>query len=246
MKILGKITKKGKAFILAYDQGLEHGPADFSDQNINPETIIQLANKLKVTGLAMQKGIAEKYRSQIKVPLIIKLNGKTNLAHNEPLSLQLCSVKEAIKLKASAVGYTIYLGSEHEEEMMAEFARIEEDAHASGLPVILWAYPRGKSIKNRDPDEIMAYAARTALELGADLVKINYTGNSSALHWAVKAAGKTKVVVAGGPKIDDQKLMKRTKEIMGSGAAGIAVGRNVWQHSKPEEIGKRLKKIVLG
>ena len=135
---IAKLLKNGKAFILAYDQGMEHGPADFTDDNVNPEDIIKLANKLKVTGFAVQKGIAEKYRKRIKVPLIVKLNGKTNLVQGEAVSKQLCSVKEAIKLKAAAVGYTIYLGSEHEEEMMVEFAKIEEEAHAKGLPVILW------------------------------------------------------------------------------------------------------------
>lgn len=243
--ILGKITKKGKSFILAYDQGLEHGPVDFTDENVNPEDVINLANSLKVTGLAVQKGIAEKYHKQIKVPLIIKLNGKTNLVRGEALSLQLCSVAEAIKLKAAAVGYTIYLGSEHEEQMFQEFSKIEEEAHAKGLAVILWAYPRGRAIENRSSDELMAYATRTALELGADMVKINYNNSPSSLKWAVKAAGKVKVVVAGGPKIADSEALNRTNEIMSSGAAGIAVGRNIWQSKKPMEIGKKLRKIVL-
>jgi fructose-bisphosphate aldolase, class I len=242
---INKILRKGKAFILAYDQGMEHGPADFTDDNIDPLTIISLANKLKVTGLAVQKGIAEKYRKEIKVPLIVKLNGKTNLVQGEPMSEQLCSVAEAIKLKAAAVGYTIYLGSQHENQMMQEFAKIEEEAHAKGLPVILWAYPRGKSIENRDVNELMAYATRAALELGADLVKINYTGDIKALTWAVKAAGRTKVIVAGGPKIQMNELSQRTKDIMKAKAAGIAIGRNVWQDAKPTDIGKKLQKIVL-
>ena len=142
---LNKITKKGKALFLAYDQGLEHGPSDFNDKNVNPNYIIEIAKKAKCTGIIFQKGIAEKYNKEIKkskVPLILKLNGKTNLVKGEPVSRQLCSVDEAVKLGAVAVGYTIYIGSIHEAEMMQEFENIERASHAKGLPVILWAYPR--------------------------------------------------------------------------------------------------------
>ena len=242
---LSKIMKRGKVFLLAYDQGMEHGTSDFSDKNVNPLDVIKIANKLKVTGFAVQKGIAEEYRKEIKVPLVIKLNGKTNLVKGEPISRQLCSVKEAIKLKADAVGYTIYLGSQYENEMMAEFSKIEEEAHSKGLPVILWAYPRGKSIKGRTKDELMAYSARAALELGADIVKIQYSGNKSALSWSVKAAGRTKVIVAGGSKITDKEVIKKTKEIMSAGCSGLAIGRNVWQHKNPEKIGKSVRDIIF-
>src|SRR3989344_1351316 len=118
---LNKITKKGKAFYLAYDQGMEHGPVEFNDTNVDPKYIIDIAKKGKFTAMIFQKGIAEKYNKEIKsskIPLIIKLNGKTNLYKGESFSEQLCTVKEAIKLGAKAVGYTIYIGSEHENKML--------------------------------------------------------------------------------------------------------------------------------
>jgi len=147
---LNKIMRKGKAFFLAYDQGLEHGPTDFNDKNVDPNYIIDIAKKGKYTGIIFQKGIAEKYNSEIKkskIPLIVKLNGKTNLVKGDPVSIQLCTVKEAIKLGAVAVGYTIYIGSIHENKMLNEFEKIEKEAHSLGMPVVLWIYPRGKSIK---------------------------------------------------------------------------------------------------
>src|SRR3989344_7228964 len=108
MKInLGKILKKERAMYLAYDQGLEHGPSDFTDENIDPLKIIEIAVKGKFTGIVFQKGIAEKYQKEIKkskVPLILKLNGKTNLLKGEPFSEQICSVAEAVKSGAKAVG----------------------------------------------------------------------------------------------------------------------------------------------
>lgn len=245
---INKILKNGKALYLAYDQGLEHGPStDFNDKNINPKYIIEIAKKGKFQGMVFQKGIAEKYQAEIKkskIPLILKLNGKTNLYKGEPIARQLCSVKEAIKLGAKAVGYTIYIGSAHETFMMHEFEKIEEEAHAKGIPVILWVYHRGKSIKNDTSREIMSYAARVGLELGADIIKLKYGGNKEDLQWAVKSAGKTKVVVAGGIKTEEDLFLKQVKNIISVGAAGLAVGRNIWQSSNPLEITKKIQKII--
>lgn len=244
---LDKILRKGKAFFLAYDQGLEHGPSDFNDKNVNPNYIIEIARKAKCTGIIFQKGIAEKYSKEIKkskIPLILKLNGKTNLVKGEPVSRQLCSVDEAIKLGAVAVGYTIYIGSTYESIMMQEFENIETQAHSRNLPVIAWIYPRGRNIKNKPKKELMAYAARTGLEIGADIIKIAYNGNPRDLKWAVKSAGKTKVVIAGGVKKDKRNLLKQVKEIIESGAIGLAIGRNIWQDKEPLKLAKKINKII--
>jgi class I fructose-bisphosphate aldolase len=244
---LNKITKKGKALFLAYDQGLEHGPTDFNDKNVDPNYIIGIAKKGKYTAMIFQKGIAEKYNKEIKkskIPLIIKLNGKTNLLKGEPVSKQLCTVDEAVKLGAKAVGYTIYFGSEHESEMLSEFENIVRDAHKKALPVIVWAYPRGKGTEGKSSSELMAYATRASLEIGADIVKIVYNGNPSALEWAVKSAGKTKVVIAGGAKESEKEFLFELKNILKSGAIGLAVGRNIWQSDKPLEITKKIKNVI--
>ncbi|GBE19857.1 MAG TPA: fructose-bisphosphate aldolase [Candidatus Pacearchaeota archaeon] len=244
---LNKLLRKGKAFFLAYDQGLEHGPTDFNDKNADPNYIIDIAKKGKYTGVVFQKGIAEKYNKEIKkskVPLILKLNGKTNLVKGDPISTQLSTVEEAHKLGASAVGYTIYLGSIHESEMLQEFEKIQRKAHKRGLPVIAWIYPRGKSIKGKSERELMAYSARTGLELGADIIKIRYNGSPKDLKWAVKNAGKTKIVIAGGIKKSESLLLKQTKEIVQAGAIGLAIGRNIWQSKKPLEITRKVQKII--
>ena len=246
MKIkLNKILRKGKALFLAYDQGLEHGPTDFNDKNVNPEYILEIAKKGKFNAVILQKGIADKYKSKIKIPLILKLNGKTNLVKGDPISMQLCTVKEAIKLGAVAVGYTIYIGSIHENKMLQEFEKIQGEAHSKGLPVIAWIYPRGKSVKRKSSRELMAYAARIGLEIGADIIKIRYNGNPRDLNWTVKSAGKTKVVIAGGVKKNETELLKQVKEIMQAGCIGLAIGRNIWQNKKPLEITRKIKKIIF-
>jgi len=240
---LNSILKKGRAMFLAYDQGMEHGPIEFNDNNVSPLSIIEIAKKGKYTGIIFGKGIAEKYKNEIKesrVPLILKLNGKTNLYKGEPMSEQLCSVREAIALNAKAVGYTIYLGSSFEHQMLKEFEEIEREAHSLGIPVIAWVYPKHGLNKKG----IMAYAARVALEIGADIAKIKLT-NIDELKWAVKSAGKCKIVVAGGEKIPEKEFLKEAKEIMKSEVCGIAVGRNIWKAKEPVLLSDKLRKIIF-
>jgi len=244
---LSKILEKGKAMYLAYDQGLEHGPIEFNDRNVDPKFIINIAAKGKFTGIVFQKGIAEKYSNEIKkskVPLILKLNGKTNLFKGEPISAQIATIEEARKLGAAAVGFTIYVGSQYETKMIEQFEKIEKEAHSLGIPVIAWIYPRGKSIYGKNEKELMAYACRVGLELGADIVKIHWNENLQDLKWATKSAGKCKVVIAGGLKVSEGEFLSSVREAMKSEIVGIAVGRNIWQAVEPLAVAKRLKEII--
>lgn len=245
---LSKITKNGKAMYLAYDHGMEHGPKDLPDKSIDPQYILDLAEKGNYTAIILQKGVAEKYYPlyKNKFSLILKLNGKTRLVSGEALSKQICSVSEALDLGASAVGYTIYLGSKYEEDMISEFGKITEEAHRNGIPAIGWMYPRGELIKDETSPEITAYAARVGLEIGADIVKIKYSGSEEAFKEAVRAAGKTKVVLSGGAKTKNpEDFYEIVKSVMSAGGIGIAVGRNVWQNENALEISKNLKKIIF-
>ena len=236
----------GKSVILAYDQGLEHGPsADFDNRNVDPAFIVELASRGGFSGLALQKGTAEQYYDG-KVPLILKVNGKSSLPRGEPLARQNCSVEYAVSLGAKAIGYTIYLGSGYEPEMLAEFGRIQEQAHERGLAAITWVYPRGAAVQNDTSKEIVAYAARTALELGADAAKIKYTGETQSFAWAVRSAGRTKVFMSGGPKAPtDDAFLAQVRGAIDAGATGIAVGRNVWQHADPLKISELIKKVIF-
>jgi fructose-bisphosphate aldolase, class I len=241
-----QFLRNGRSMLLAYDQGLEHGPStDFDDRNIDPSFIMEVAAKGGFNGVVFQKGVAERYYDG-KVPLIIKLNGKSSLVKGEPISKQTCSVEHAESLGAKGVGYTIYLGSQHESEMFAEFGRIQEEAHEQELAAIAWVYPRGAAVANDTSSEIVAYAARTALELGADAAKIKYTGDRESFAWAVKAAGKTKVFMSGGPKAQtEEAFLAQVRGAMDAGATGLAVGRNVWQHREPLRVAESLRKIIF-
>ncbi|HYB83985.1 MAG TPA: aldolase [archaeon] len=235
-----------KGMLLAYDQGLEHGPSkDFNDKSVEPNYILEIAEKGKFTGIIFQKGVAEKYYDG-KVPLIVKVNGKTSLPRGEPVAAQNCTVKHAKALGAQAVGYTIYLGSAHESVMLHEFGQIQEEAHELGLAAITWVYPRGEAVPNDSTREIVAYAARAGLEAGADAVKIKYTGDPESFRWAVKSAGAAKVFMSGGPKAPtDEAFLNQVKGVIDAGGSGLAVGRNVWQHDRPLEMAAALRHIIF-
>lgn len=247
---LSPITKNNRALFLAYDQGLEHGPSDFNDENVDPQYIVDLAESGFFTGVIFQKGVAEKYydKNKHKTPLIVKLNGKTNLVKDtEPYSPPLCSIEEAITIGAKAVGYTIFVGSEMEAQMTRELAPLEAEAHKNNLPLILWMYPRGKAVEGREhTGEIVQYAARMGLELGADIVKVYRPTDDSPLSKITEIAGRTKVVFSGGSKETDEELYETARKIIEAGAIGMAVGRNIWQAENALERAKRLNEIIIG
>jgi len=270
-----KIMPGGRALILAYDQGFEHGPRDFVEhpESAKLEYILDIAKRGRFTGIVLHAGLAEKYESEIrdsKVPLILKLNGTSELCtEEEPYSPQLYSVEDALELGATAVGYTVYSGSKYEDEMQKEFSRIIREAHRKGIPVIGWMYPRGKSLFDRrsasktlkialeeqeetnlaidETPSIVAYGARIGLELGADIVKVKYTGSPESFRWVVQSAFPTKVVMSGGPMTKtDEGFLSRVKDVLAAGAIGIAVGRNVWQRKDPLIISEKIHQIIFG
>jgi class I fructose-bisphosphate aldolase len=163
----------------------------------------------------------------------------------EPDSAVNCSVEYAAELGASSVGFTLYGGSNNEIEMAEEFREAQEAAREHGLPVVMWSYPRGQGLKNDTKPSTIAYAARQALELGADIAKVKHPGSQSAMEDAVRMAGKTKVVMSGGSKRSDRAFLESVKQTVDAGGKGLAVGRNVWQRENPERILDALEQVIF-
>ncbi|MEE6211402.1 aldolase [Salarchaeum sp. III] len=242
------LSRDGKVLILAYDHGLEHGPVDFEDvpETMDPETVWDVATHDAVTGFAVQKGVAEAYADQYDdVNLLLKLNGTSNLWMGEPDSAVNCSVDYAAELGASSVGFTLYGGSNNEIEMAEEFRDAQEKAREHDLPVVMWSYPRGQGLKNDTSPGTIAYAARQALELGADVAKVKYPGSKEAMEHAVNAAGPTKVVMSGGSKTSDEDFLTTVSDAIDAGAVGLAVGRNVFQRENPREMLDALEAVIF-
>jgi len=243
------LTRDGKSLILAMDHGLEHGPSDFEPvpETLDPETVFGLTTHDAVTGVAVQKGVAETYYPSYEddVALVAKLNGTSNLWMGEPYSPQNWSVDYAAELGADAVGYTVYSGSNREPEMYEDFRDVQEAARDHDLPTVMWSYPRGQALKNDTADETIAYASRIALELGADVAKVKFPGSQDAMEQAVRMAGPTKVVMSGGSKTSDRAFLEDVKATIDAGGKGLAVGRNVWQRENPHRILDALEQVIF-
>jgi class I fructose-bisphosphate aldolase len=243
------LTRDDRTLLLAMDHGLEHGPSDFSPvpETVDPETVFDIGTHDAVTAIAVQKGIAETYYPSYEedVSLLLKLNGGTNMRMGEPTSPLNCSVEYAAEIGADAVGYTLYPGSNHEPGMFEAFREVQEAARAFDLPVAAWSYPRGQGVKNDTSSDVVAYAARTALELGADVAKVKYPGDPEAMSWATRAAGDMNVLLSGGSKTDDRAFLSRVETALDAGAAGLAVGRNVWQRDDPTRILDALERLIF-
>ncbi|WP_222913201.1 class I fructose-bisphosphate aldolase [Natrinema sp. SYSU A 869] len=243
------IVQDGKSIILAHDHGLEHGPTAFSDvpERLDPETVFEMATHDAVTGFAVQKGLAETYYPSYAddVNLLAKLNGSSSLWMGEPYSPQTCSVEYALELGADALGYTVYPGTNREPEMFEEFQAVQETAREHDTPVAMWSYPRGQALKAHRKPEVISYATRIALELGADIAKVKYPRSGEAMAHAVDAAGDMNVVLSGGSKASDREFLSMVETAMDAGASGLAVGRNVWQRDDPEHILDALEAVVF-
>jgi fructose-bisphosphate aldolase, class I len=252
--------RNGTAIFLPYDHGLEHGPRDFAGHpdSGDPKHIIKLALEGGFNGIAIQIGLARKFYWEYagEVPLVLKLNGKTDIpAPPDPLSPLNASVEEAVRLGADAVGYTLYVGTPAQERDFAQYLRVREDAERFGMPLIVWSYPRGAAIDakgGRDSFYAVDYAARTASELGADLVKVNFPqpGKQSgvpeayrrevspqeAIAAVVESASRTLLLVSGGEHAGDEAMLEKARQSMEAGATGLIFGRNVFQRTHDESL----------
>ncbi len=262
----------GTLLFLPIDQGIEHGPRDFfpNPASKDPEYQFHLAAEAGYSAIACQIGLATKYYPDYagQVPLILKVNGKTDIPpSDEALSPTNASVEDAVRLGADAVGYTLYVGSPRQDDDLRQLQGVREDCDRYGMPLIIWAYPRGRDIERKGGQKSLYaidYAARLAMEMGADVVKLNLPSpepnpdspapynelevtQEEAVGHVVSSAGRSLVVLSGGSKIDDDHLLEQTRYIMEAGGSGVIYGRNVWQreHSEALEIIEQIKEIML-
>jgi fructose-bisphosphate aldolase / 2-amino-3,7-dideoxy-D-threo-hept-6-ulosonate synthase len=178
--------------------------------------------------------------------LIIHLSGATRLTEDPNWKTQLTSVREAVRLGADAVSVHINVGSHHEQEMLQSFSRIADECESLGIPTLAMMYPRGPSVSNEHSFEAVSHAARLGYEIGADIVKTNYTGDVDSFRLVVKSV-RVPIVVAGGPRASkDSEALKMVAESMTAGATGVSIGRNVFQHENPTIMTKAIVSIVHG
>jgi len=236
-----------KYVFLAFDHCVEHGIHVYENVDLDPKRIVKIAEKAKVDAIIMHIGSI--LYSKPKIPVILKVTGKTELV-DEEFQIQSFFVSEEeirrLKRKVKLIGLaaTVYVGSNNESKMIENFVKVKEIALKNNLMVTGFFYPRTKKF-DRYSYEAISYAARVGCEINADIIKTYYTGDKKSFEKVVKNCFKP-IVVAGGKLVEEEEFVKTVKDIMDAGASGIAVGRNVWQREDKEaiELLKEIKEIV--
>ncbi|MCH5277891.1 MAG: class I fructose-bisphosphate aldolase family protein [Desulfovibrionaceae bacterium] len=232
-----------RAVIVPMDHGVSVGPLDgIIDMR---ETVSDIANG-GADAVLMHKGLVRCGHRAVgrDVGLIVHLSASTDLTPMRNSKILVGSVEEAIRLGADAVSVHVNLGDENEREMLAQLGRTAESAEHWGMPLLAMMYGRGPNIRNGYDPAVVAHCARVGVELGADVVKVPYTGDMDSFGHVVNACC-VPVVIAGGPKTDStREFLRMVYDSLQAGGAGLSVGRNIFQHPRRVPLLQALRGIV--
>jgi predicted phospho-2-dehydro-3-deoxyheptonate aldolase len=229
-----------RTIIVPMDHGVTIGPIQGI---INMQQTVNQLLKGGVDAVLVHKGIAKTIDSG-NAGLIIMLSGMSNLSPNINGKVQVCSVQEAIRLGADAVSVHVNVGAQDEDKMLHNLGKVADECEVYGMPLLAMMYPRGPKIQNEHDVNAVAHAARIGAELGADIIKTNYTGTIESFKTVTESC-PVPVLIAGGPKCKSlQEILQTTSDAMKAGAAGLSIGRNVFQCDNPTLIVKALSAIV--
>lgn len=240
-RILNRNT--GRTVIVPMDHGISVGPIEgLKDM----KKTIQMVADGGANAIVEHKGlVGEGHRKKGQdIGLIIHLSASTSLSPYPNAKTLVCSVEEAIKLGADAVSIHVNLGDDSEKEMLKDFGRVSYEARTWGMPLLAMIYPRGEKIKDEYDLEVVKHAARVGNEMGADIVKVSYTGSVESFREVVEGCA-VPVVIAGGPKMNsDREILDMVKGSIDAGGSGISIGRNVFQHSNPDCMMRAMSSVV--
>jgi class I fructose-bisphosphate aldolase len=233
----------GKTIILPMDHGFTMGPIKGL---VDMKKIIDDAVEGGANAVVLHKGIVRAgHRSSGRdIGLIIHLSGSTSLSPQPNAKVDVCTVEEALKLGADAVSVHVNLGDATEGIMLKHMGMVSNKCRDWGMPLVAMMYTRGEKIKNEFDVKHIKHAARVGAELGADIVKVNYTGTPESFREVVEGC-PVPVVIAGGEKLEtDKDLWKIIEGAMSAGAAGVSIGRNIFQHENPILVINKIGKMV--
>ncbi len=259
----GALGGTGRLVILPVDQGFEHGPARSFASNppaYNPAYHFELAIEAGCNAYAAPLGFIQAGAARFagEVPLILKLNNHDGLTdEKDPLPSQTASVRDALRLGCSAIGFTIYPGSARSQLMYEQLRSIAEEAKSHGLAVVVWSYPRGTGLSKEGETaiDVVAYAAQIAAQLGANIIKVKLPSGhleqpaakkvyesqnipiktaADRVRHVIQSAfeGRRIVIFSGGGREDDDKVFEEVRAIRDGGGFGSIIGRNSFQRSK--------------
>ena len=249
--------------LFACDQKIEHLNDDFYDggatiplSSNDPGHLFEIGarthSEQTLGVLAGQLGLISQYaRDYPDLPYLVKLNSKSHMvkpSQRDPISQALWDMDDVMSLVHNGVnvvgiGYTVYIGSEYEHEMLTEAAQFIRQAHEQGMISVVWMYPRGKAVADEKDPQLIAGAAGVAGCLGADFAKVNYPKawdgmtEAESFKVAVEAAGRTSIICSGGGSLPPRDFLQRLHDQINiSGCRGAATGRNIHQKSTEEAV----------
>jgi len=234
------LREDNRTVMVPMDHGVTIGPINGIS---NMQEIINHLLAGGVDAIVVHKGIANRVNVG-NTGLILQLSAISNLTPNFNNKVQVCTVAEAVRLGADAVSVHVNLGAQDEDKMIATLGKVADECDVYGMPLLAMMYPRGPKIPNENATEVVAHAARLGAELGADIIKTNYTGDIETFKTVVKGC-PVPVVIAGGPKSKTNKeFLQTANDSVKAGGAGFSIGRNVFQHGTPTLMVKALAAIV--
>jgi len=238
--------KDGRTIIIPMDHGITVGPiAGLEDMAKAVDSVVKGGADAVLLHKGMVGGGHRGYGRD--VGLIIHLSGSSSKAPDPNAKRLVTSVEQAVKMGADAVSIHINVGAETEADMMQDLGMVAEEADEWGMPLLAMMYPRGHDIKDPYDVEVVKLAARIGVELGADIIKTNYTGDVASFKEVVRGCGKVPVVIAGGEKAKDIKgTLQTVKDSLDAGGSGVAMGRNVFQAEDPSKMVAAVNAVIHG
>ena len=238
---MNRILESGRAVIVPMDHGVSDGAIDGL---VDMERTISLVEKGGASAVLLHKGLIKSLRSPPGCGVIMHASAGTKYAEDKNRKVLVAGVEAAIRLGADAISVHVNVGgSAAEHDMLEALGGVADLCDDHGLPLLAMTYPRGKGVTGT-PAEV-AHAARVGGELGADLVKCPYTGDVSSMR-LVTAACPVPVVIAGGPKCDtDLAVLQMVEDAVAAGCIGISLGRNIFQHRRPDLMTAALRAVIV-
>jgi fructose-bisphosphate aldolase/2-amino-3,7-dideoxy-D-threo-hept-6-ulosonate synthase len=237
---LARIGTGGRHLIVPMDHGITLGAVQGL---VDIESTIDGVTRGGADAVLTQRGIASRvHPNKNGAGFIVHCNASTDIGPDEADKRRTASVEAAIRAGADAVSFHINVGSEYEPDQLTQLAEVTGEADRLGMPVLAMAYARGRGIDESDP-EALAHAVRLAEEVGADVIKTAYSGDADSFE-RVAAASAKPVVIAGGSKGTDEETLEMVRGAMDGGAAGVSMGRSIFQHDDPEAITTAIAAVV--
>jgi fructose-bisphosphate aldolase/2-amino-3,7-dideoxy-D-threo-hept-6-ulosonate synthase len=235
--------KSGRSVIVPMDHGVSVGPIPGL---IDMRSAVNAVADGGANAVLLHKGIViAGHRGYGKdIGLIIHLSASTSIGPDPLNKVNVATVEEAIRLGADAVSIHVNVGAANEAEMLEELGETAMVCEEWGMPLLAMMYPRGKKVKSEHDVEMVKHVARVGAELGADVIKTNYTGDPDSFKEVIRGC-PVPVIIAGGPKANtDEEVLQMVEDAISAGASGVSIGRNVFQYKSPKNMTIAISKIV--